>query len=176
MSYTPPAIQGVATHVGSIHALDQLGAVKQWAQPASAAYPLANLAIYVPFSVSEVETVTEAWVHTGATAGGNWDIGIYDAAGARLTSTGSVARTVSVVDNSTTLTDVTLIPGVRYYMAFAGNGTNNYVAGTHAAGLYEACGVLESTTSFVLPSSPTLSRTTRAYVPHFGLNLGSVAF
>jgi hypothetical protein len=59
-------------------------------------------------------------------------------------------------------------------MAFAADSTANYLASTSVAGLHEAQGVLESTTSYVLPTSPTMSRTTRAYIPQFGLNLYTV--
>ena len=174
MSYSPPVLYGDQT-ITVIHALDTLGECFSFAAPASAAYPLANLAIYVPFSVSEAVTVIEGWVVTGVTAGGNFDIGVYSAAGVRLTSSGSTARTASAVNNTTALTNLDLAPGTRYFMAFSADSTANYIAQTSAAGLNEAMGVLESTTSFVLPTNPTLSRTTRAYVPHFGLNLYTVA-
>jgi hypothetical protein len=175
MSYRPPRVDGYPT-VTVISAIDTMGEVYAYATaPASAAYPLANLALYVPFSVSETVTVFEGWVVAGATAGGNYDIGVYSAAGSLLTSSGSTARTNSTVNNTTTMTNLDLVPGVRYYMAFAANSTNNYLATTHAAGLHEAMGILESTSSFALPSSPTLARTTRAYIPHFGLNLYTVA-
>lgn len=143
--------------------------------PASVAYPLANQAFYVPFSVSKTVTAYEGWVVSGATAGGNFDIGIYDAAGARLSSAGATARTASVVNNTTTMTDTVLVPRVRYYMAFAADSLNTYFCIVPAAQLIEAAGVLSSTSSYVLPSGPTLSRTTTAYLPYFGLNLYTVA-
>lgn len=173
MTYSPPPKHGVRT-IGVIAALDSAGAAAGYAVPASAAYLLANLALYVPFSVSEPVTAYEGWVTAGATAGGNFDIGIYDAAGSRLTSSGSTARTASAVNNTTTMTNYDLKPGVRYYMAFAADATSNYFSVVPAAGLCESMGILESTTSFALPASPTLSRTTRAYIPHFGLNLYTV--
>lgn len=173
-AYAPPTVDGDQT-LTTIGALDVLGTVFPYGIPASTAYPLANLALYVPFSVSETVTAYEGWVITGTTAGGNFDIGIYSAAGSRLTSAGSTARTASAINNTTTMTDQVLSPGIRYYMAFSADATSNYFAAATAAGLNESMGMLESTTSFVLPSGPTLSRTTRAYVPHFGLNLYTVA-
>jgi hypothetical protein len=173
--YAPPRVDGLTT-ISTIHALDVSGEVFQYtATPGSNAYPLANLALYIPFSVSEAVTAFEGWVVTGTVAGGNFDIGVYSAAGSRLTSSGSTARTASAVNNTTAMTNLVLQPGTRYYMAFSADATSNYFAATEAAGLRECQGVLESTTSFVLPSSPTLSRTTRAYIPLFGLNLYSVA-
>lgn len=174
MSYSPAVVDGDQT-LTVISSLDLIGTSYAYSAPASTAYPLANLAIYIPIAVSEAVTAYEGWVVAGATAGGNFDIGIYSAAGSRLSSSGATARTVSTVNNTTTMTDYVLLPGVRYYMAFAADGTNNYAATSAAAGLNEAMGVLESTTSYVLPTSPTMSRTTRAYVPWFGLNLYTVA-
>jgi hypothetical protein len=172
--YTSPPINGIQTST-VIAAHDQLGAHNNaGGNPATAAYPLANLALYVPFSVSETVTAYEGWVVTGITAG-NFDIGIYDAAGARLTSSGATAKVVSDVTNTTAMTNQVLTPGVYYYMAFASDGTTNFFSTAPAAGLCESWGILESTTSYVLPASPTLSRTTRAYIPHFGLNLYTVA-
>jgi len=174
LSYSPPRVDGIKT-LGIIGAHDIDGSYPMYIAPASAAYPLANLALYVPFSVSDVITAIEGWVVTGSVAGGNFDIGIYSAAGSRLTSAGSTARTASAVNNTTTMTNLTLTPGVRYYMAFSADATSNYLASTQVAGIYEAHGILESTTSFVLPASPTISRTTRAYLPFFGLNMYTVA-
>lgn len=176
MSYEPPRVDGIDTMASTIVSHDVLGAWAPYGNAASNGYPLANLAFYVPFSVSAPVTAVEGWVSCGTVSGGNFDIGIYDAAGSQLTSAGSTARTASAIVNTTTMTDQALVPGVRYYMAFSASSTNNYVAGVLAAGLYEAAGILESTSSFALPASPTLSRTTRAYLPLFGLTLTSVGF
>jgi len=174
MSYTPPVVGGDQT-LTTIGSMDMLGAAFAWTTPAAAAYPLANLALYIPFSVSQTLTAYEGWVITGTVAGGNFDIGVYSAAGSRLTSSGATARTASAVVNTTTMTDLVLLPNTRYYMAFAADATSNYMSTTNVAGLNEAMGILESTTSYVLPTTPTMSRTTRAYVPQFGLNLYTVA-
>lgn len=136
---------------------------------ASAAYPLANLALYVPFAVSAPITIlSTVWIN-GTATGGNIDVGIYGEDGTRIVSLGSTARgSASSVIVTTTLTDTTLGPG-RYYMAFAHDGTNNIFGWPPAAGLAEAAGVLEQQTAFPLPSSATFAVTTRAYVPYMGL-------
>lgn len=140
---------------------------------ASAAWPLANVAIYVPFWVNETLTVYEAGVGTGATAGGNFDIGIYNAAGTRLVSSGSTARTASAW-NVAGLTDTELQPG-QYYAAMSADGTNNYSGFAAAAGLCEALGLCEQTTAFALPATATMSRTTRALIPSITFSVRSVA-
>lgn len=140
---------------------------------ASAAWPLANLAIYVPLYINETVTLYEVGFGTGATAGGNWDIGIYDSAGTRLQSTGTQARTASAW-NVNNWTDLTLQPG-WYYAAMAANGTNNYSGIVPAAGICESIGICEQQTAFVLPATATLTRTTRAFIPSITFALRSVA-
>lgn len=152
----------------NLHGISQVSASSQ-------AYPLANLALYVPFAVaSPVNVQSTIWMN-GVTAGGNIDIGIYDESGTRIVSLGSTARgTASSVITTTTLTDTVLGPG-RYYMAMAHDGTSNIFAWIPAAGLCEAFGVLEQQTAFPLPSTATFAVTTRAYIPFVGLLCQTIA-
>lgn len=141
---------------------------------ASTAWPLANLAIYVPLFVNETCTVYEAGVGTGATAGGNYDIGLYDTAGNLLVSSGTQGRSASTWEVAP-LTDTELQPG-WYYAAMSADGTNNYSGTTtFTAGTCEALGICEQTSAFVLPSTATLTRTTRAFVPSISFAVRSVA-
>ena len=137
------------------------------------AWPLANLAIYVPFYVNETLTVYEAGIGAGATAGGNFDIGIYTQAGTRLVSSGTTARTLSVW-NTAGLTDTQLTPG-WYYAAMSADTTNNYTGMLPAAGICESLGICEQATAFVLPATATLTRTTRASIPAISFAVRSVA-
>src|SRR5262245_50161860 len=120
----------------------------------SQAWPLANLALYVPFQINETLTVYEARLGTGATARGHYDIGIYDLAGTRLVSSGTQGRTASTWEVAP-LTDTELTPG-WYYAAMSADSTNNY-SGTssYGAGFLEALGVCEQTSAFTLPSTAT---------------------
>ncbi len=140
---------------------------------AATAWPLANLALYIPVYINEVVTLYEVGFGTGATAGGNWDIGIYDKAGTRLQSTGTQARTASAW-NTNNWTDLTLQPG-WYYFAMSTNGVDSYSGSSPAAGLCEAMGICEQQTAFVLPATATLTRTTRAFIPAFTFAVRSVA-
>ena len=143
------------------------------ATPASVAWPLANLAIYVPIIINETATIYQVGCGTGATAGGNFDIGLYDLAGTRLQSTGSSARTASAW-NPVNWTDLVVQPGV-YYAAMAADGTNNYSATNQAAGLLESVGILEQTSAFALPATATFAKTTRAFCPVIDFTMRSVA-
>lgn len=145
----------------------------QSATPASAAWPLANLAIYVPIYFNEAGTIFQVGCGAGATAGGNFDIGLYDMAGNKIQTTGTQARTNSAW-NAVNWTDLAIAPG-WYYAAMAADGTNNYSAHVPVAGLLEAVGVCEQQTAFVLPATATLTRTTRAFNPNITFTLRSVA-
>lgn len=139
---------------------------------AGVAWPLANLALFIPVEVTEAIVLTGIYWATGGTAGGNLDIGLYNEDGTKVVSHGTVARgTVNSLNSSFALTDTTVGPG-RYFMAMSADSTNIYNAAVPAAGLLEALGVCEMQTAFVLPSPATLVRTTRAYAPIFGFLIG----
>lgn len=140
----------------------------------SAAWPLANLALYIPIFINEPCTIYEVGVGAGATAGGNFDLGLYQMDGTKLQSTGTQGRTASAW-NRVNWTDLDVFPG-WYYVAMSADGTNNYAGNIPVAGLCQAIGIVEQTSAFVLPSPATISTgTTRAFIPHIGLAVRSVA-
>lgn len=143
----------------------------------SAAWPLSNLSILVPFSSWGVPTIREvAWMNGTGTLG-NIDIGIYASDGATLlASLGSTAKsTASVVITSTTFTDFALPQG-DYYMACAvDDGTKTLFAHAMPAGLLSAAGVLEAASNFPLATGITPIATTRAYLPLFALCMEATA-
>lgn len=142
--------------------------------PASQAWPLANLALYVPIYINEFCTIYEVGTGTGATAGGNFDIGLYQMDGTKLQSTGSTARTASAW-NTVNWTDLDVQPG-WYYAAMSADGTNNYSGVVPAAGICEAMGIVEQGTAFALPSPATIStRTTRTLIPYIVYSVRSVS-
>lgn len=147
------------------------------AATASAAWPLSNLSILVPFSMQSARTVVEvAWMNGTGTLG-NADIGIYASDGATLlASLGSTAKgTASVVVTSTTWTDYAL-PAGDYYMALAcDDGTKTFTSNATTAALLSAMGVLEATSNFPLATGITPVITTRAYLPVFSLNFEATA-
>jgi hypothetical protein len=159
----------------NITALDVLGSTPRFTSDASAGWPLTNLALFVPFSVSVPVIPTKGWAYCGTIAGGNFDIGVYDTAGTRLVSSGATARAASTVVSTATLTATTLFPDRWYYMGMSCDGTGNFFSSASAAGIWATLGMVEATTAYVLPSSVTFAVTTRAYCPMFGLNLQSTS-
>jgi hypothetical protein len=137
---------------------------------ASAAWPSANLAIFVPWQLARRVTVYKLATGAGATAAGNFDIGIYDAGGNRIVSSGSTAKGSSV-EHVIDIADTKIGPGL-YYLAMSANGTNNYVlltpSGTSPVPLQKVrlYGVLNMATAFVLPATATFAAATNGVVPN----------
>jgi hypothetical protein len=137
---------------------------------------IANLAVFVPFGLSQPFLVREVWWANGSTAGANIDVGVYDTAGNRQFSLGTTAQgAASTVITSSTLTDVTLAAG-DYFMAFASSGTTGVINGWIPSAVNAAAfGVGEMAAAFVLPNPATIVRLTNAVLPYFGLNGNTVA-
>lgn len=144
----------------------------------STAWPVANLGVYVPFTVSIPVIVYEWYITLGTlTTAANADFGIYNEDFTKVQSLGSTALNVavaSVMTNTTTWTDLLLAPG-SYYMAFSTDSTRNFGCSTDAAGIYQASGVMEQTGVATLPAPAVPVAYTRALLPNFGMNCYTVA-
>lgn len=139
----------------------------------STAWPSANRAILIPFRLPRLMTAYQMSIGAGATATGNFDVGIYDAAGNRLVSSGSTAKGNSV-EHILNITDTPLGPGL-YYMALAANGTNNYICSTVSsnAALLKAVGVRQASSAFALPSTVTFETVASNVIPGIAVYLRS---
>lgn len=177
MSYTPAIGREILAHrhytLGPLDPISVSVGITTGQSYASAAWPNANTAIYIPIYIAEAVTVYEAGIGTGATAGGNFDIGIYQMDGTKVVSSGATARTASAW-NVAGLADTELTPG-WYYAAMSADSTANYSGIAPAAGLCEAMGVCSQDTAYVLPSPATPGRTTRALIPGFCFAVRSLA-
>lgn len=137
--------------------------------PASTAWPSANLAIFVPMRIPVPVTVYKLVVGAGATAAGNFDVGIYDAGGNRIVSSGATAKGASV-EHILDITDTRIGPGL-FYLAMSADGTNNYLlvtpTGTSPVPLQKArlYGVMGVASSYVLPATVTFAAATVAPFP-----------
>lgn len=141
---------------------------------ASAVWPSGSLAIYIPFAVVVPITITQLFWHNGATASGNVDMGIYDAAGTKLTSTGSTAQgTVSVLQ-LVNITDIVIGPGC-FYFALAMDNTTGTMFRTTLGALLElqrGLGMAQQASAFALPATATFAALANNYAPACGLIIG----
>lgn len=122
-------------------------------QPASAAWPTASMAIYIPFSTGRTMTVYQlGWVNGATSVAGNADAGIYRADGTRVISAGATARTGAVSTlQLANVTDTILYPG-QYYLALVHDGTGNMFRWTDLAPLPAMKGVLTQASAYPLPT------------------------
>lgn len=142
-----------------------------WHGNLSAAWPLANLAIFIPFLIfSKITVLKMYWINGSAPVSGNVDVGIYDHNGKRRVSSGSTAKSgganaLQVVD----IADTNLEPGF-FYLAMACDSTNNIERWTVVNA--EACrslGILQQQTAFPLPDPAVFAAMAQNYIPVVGL-------
>lgn len=132
----------------------------------TAAWPAANTAYFMPFTVEQPFTVTQIFTYT-QTSSGNIDMGIYAEDGTRLTSTGSTAASGTNTVQAVDITDITLTPG-RYYLAMAvDNTTHSAYRWSNNFGLefQRATGCFQMASAFPLPATATFATLTSAYSP-----------
>lgn len=141
----------------------------------AAAWSAANRAYYVPFSVFSPLTVVKMFVVNGGTASGNIDVGIYDAGGARLVSSGSTAQAGTSAVQEFNVTDTILNPGLYYLACAMDNTTGTVEVWNPSAGIMRAFGVCEQASAFALPATATFGAiTTTLRVPFIGATTRSV--
>lgn len=167
-SPSPLYAEGMRQHVGPWQQHLTRGMMSSFV---SIAWALANRAFYLPWHVLVPTTVRRAWFLVGATGGtNNVDMGVYDAAGKRIVSSGGIlvgtASTIQYLD----ITDTTLPPGA-YYIGIAMNGTTatHYANTTSAVARIRLAGVLQQDTAYPLPATATMVAPTINQSPICGL-------
>ena len=138
------------------------------AGPGSATWPLANLAVFVPFRLeATVAGIIRLWASTGGAVSGNVDVGVYDSTGVKLFSTGSTAQTATFT--TVTISSQSLAAGLYYIAMSMDNvvGTTIRQAGS-IAGKLQMIGLAEQTAAFPLPATATLASATNNYFPTIG--------
>lgn len=113
-------------------------------------------AIYVPLCVPRRCVVRTLGASMSTTSTGNIDIGLYDAGGTRLVSSGSVAKSASSGVQVVDITDTTIGPGLYFLALNNDTTTDTFVALTDAAPTPASRGILTETLgSVVLPATAT---------------------
>jgi hypothetical protein len=141
---------------------------------ASAVYPTANLAIFVPVRLSQPRTYVKAWWLNGATAAGNVDVGIYTLSGTTLTrvvaSTAEAQAGVSAMQVAAAFTTTTIGPGVYYLAISCTLGTATFWRSVASVISLRTMGCFQAATSSPLPATATAAVITNAYLPIFGFS------
>jgi hypothetical protein len=157
------------------HSIDTLthGPLAPQAASASGAWPTADLAIYVPVAVERRVIVKQLWFASQTTGTGNYDIGLYDAAGTKVLSRGSTAKGATAIEVVWDCTDTTIGPGIYYLALNCSNATDTFQRFAPAAPICAALGIYtEAVGSVTLPATATFAvNQTLAYIPILGMFL-----
>jgi hypothetical protein len=142
---------------------------------ASAVYPSANLAIYVPFYLLTPCTVAQVFWYNGATQTDSVDFGIYSADGRQLLHTGAIALSGANALQTVDVTDTQIGEGLNW-MAIAQNGTTGALFAVALANIGLTCltGIYQQGTAYTLPATATFADPTFDYIPVMGFTPRSV--
>ena len=136
--------------------------------PGSAAWPGSNRCLYMPVYTDRDMWVRMLWAFNGATASGNQALAIFDAAGNRLVTTGSVAQAGTSTIQSHDVTDL-FLPAGAYYVALShSNTTGTYFRSNASASNLRTMGMLQEATAHPPPSSMTGATVASGYWPLCG--------
>ena len=141
---------------------------------ASATWPTANRAFLYPCYLDRPVTIAQFFVHNGATASGNLDIGLYTEGFARVISSGSTAQSGTSALQVIDVTDTTVRPG-RYYLGVVMDNTTGTMVRANQNGQWlKPAGVLQMDTAFALPATFTPASMTQSFVPLAGFTTTTV--
>lgn len=144
---------------------------------ASAVWPQAGLAIYVPFSLEERVVVPNGLWLNGATVGnGNGDMAIYSVDGTKLTSKVPIATAGINTLQTFDFADVTLSPGVYYMALMLTSALDTMFRGIPVTQVLVGLGVAQEDCSGtgVLPAVATFAQIAFAYLPLMAVEIGTI--
>ncbi len=142
---------------------------------ASAVWPSANRALFIPFRIYQPITAVKMFTVNGAAASGNIDIGIYNADGTKLVSSGSTAMSGTSAMQVFDITDTQFGPGLFYLALAVDNVTAAFIRrGTSGTITNRFAGLLHQASAFPLPATATFASYSAAYIPLFGLTTRTV--
>jgi hypothetical protein len=141
---------------------------------ASAVYPLADLAFYVPFLLCKPVLFSIVWCHNGTAVAGNVDIRIYDASGVALTPSVQAAQVgINAIQTFVPANIPWMGPGLFYIGIVLSNAAGRLYSGTMFAN--EAPGVTgmaqeQLGVGAALPNNAAFASITGNYIPNFGVS------
>jgi hypothetical protein len=147
-------------------------------QPASAAWPSANRAVFTPICLQHNFVLRRFFIANGATVSGHFDVGIYTPDGQRIASSGSIAQAgVSDLQYASPAAGDTILRPGAYYLALAiDNTTATIMRSSTGAGDARAFGFVQQDSAFTLPATATFAAMTAGYGPFLGITSTSSGF
>jgi hypothetical protein len=172
-SFQPGVVVGPQSLVSPLCAAVLMSAGNYSSAPA---WPAANRAILIPFTLSYSFQLKQAGWTNGPTVSGHYDVGVYDANGGNLiVSDGGNSQSGTNQPQLSNLADTWLNAG-HYLLAFVLDNATGTIYGpsTHNL-LLQGCGLQQAASAYPLPSSVTLANPAASYLPGVTLLGNSVA-
>jgi hypothetical protein len=139
----------------------------------AAAWGTAGLAIYVPLRIPSRVVVLKLWCASGATAAGNVDMALYNAAGGLVVAATGTAKGGSM-ELVFDVTDTPVGPGLYYVALSSDSTTASFVGYLPAAPLPLAYGVLTEAAAYPLPATATFAASqSLTFIPAMGVLIGT---
>ncbi len=162
-------------YVNPLDAFHSIGGQIGTTAPSSAAWSTANRAIVIPFRLFKPATAYKMGVLNGATVNGNFDMGIYDAVGTKLGSTGSTVHSGTDILQEAPLTVPVKLGAGYFYMALAfDNNVAQILRRSHNNDICHGMGLYQMASAFALPATFAFAAPTGAYVPMIGVKFINV--
>lgn len=164
-----PFVLGPKPCIGPHSALGMAGG-QSIGGTATAAWPVANTLLLMPFRTARDQLVTGFGLYNGTSVSGNFDVAILTRGGKRLVSTGSVAQAGVSSIQRVTLGTPFLLPADSYYLGLvldnATGQVNRHGASTPGLALYQGLGMAEVAACGVpIPASVVPASLTTQYAP-----------
>lgn len=167
----PVLLPGVAVTISTM-SRESVGGIKGIGSASSSTWDAANRAFYIPVRISQAILLAQFFVLNGATVSGNIDVGIYDIAGTKISSSGSTAQAGVNAIQTFNVTDIAIGPGL-FYLAGSMNNTTGAVANSSLSSAVvgdKAMGCFMQNTAFPLPATWTIASDGRNFVPVIGIS------
>jgi hypothetical protein len=141
-----------------------------WGSTGSGTWPVANLALFIPFSLSEEVVVTRIYHQNGAAVNGNLDIGIYSRNYVRQVSAGPTAQAGAFALQFVDVADTTLGPGLYYIAVVIDNVVGTTSGWSVWANIVPAvAGMFQMANAYPLPNPAVPTQITGTLIPTCGM-------
>jgi len=126
-------------------------------------WTVANVASYIPVRVTHPVMARKlVWKVGSNTPAGNYDVGLYDATGLRLASSGSTAMPAANTVVSYDMGDLWLEQQIVYFALVLSSGASGFFYGYLVSALHgmRACGLVKQAAALPLPATATFEAIT----------------
>ena len=151
-----------------ISTIDAVAGVSSYALPTASAWPSNGLAIYVPHRIVAPTWVRRVWYVSGNSTG-NVDVGVYNAAGTRLVSSGATAQAGTNTCFFIDVTPTLLMPG-DHWLAISYASTTATPFRVAPTGLTRTQGICQEASAHPLPATMTPVAAGQELIPFFGFS------